>query len=166
MFTPSEFSIVFITTNRKQCVLHSLYRRSVRAGSRLVIFTNHVGFRFSVKSQLASVTSSRESRFGLSGADQGSLTPGDQLVCTLESTACHFLPPFLFLFFFCSSCTSRLQETRCPLRKPQPSPPASCKKDAHHFGCRAKTINPLLYHLDNYCCGRITAQQTVKLYLW
>lgn len=100
MFTPSEFSIVFITTNRKQCVLHSLYRRSVRAGSRLVIFTNHVGFRFSVKSQLASVTSFRESRFGLSGADQGSLTPGDQLVCTLESTACHFLPPFLFLFFF------------------------------------------------------------------
>lgn len=32
---------------------------------------------------------------------------------------------------------------------------------------QAKTINCLfLYQLDNYRCSKITAQQTVKLYLW
>lgn len=29
-----------------------------------------------------------------------------------------------------------------------------------------KPLIVLLYHLDNYRCSKITAQQTVKLYLW
>lgn len=29
-----------------------------------------------------------------------------------------------------------------------------------------KPLIVMLYHLDNYRCSKITAQQTVKLYLW
>lgn len=71
---------------------------------------------------------------------------------------------------FCSSSTAALRQ-RCTLSKP------SLLRVCWEFGAglcltslglisRLKPLIALLCHLDNYRCSKITAQQTVKLYLW